>query len=434
VAEALAGGREPPEEDPEAAFERQAAATGLVLPKRAHRDPWTALAIVVTVILVTAGLGEVTGWVNLRESPPAWSYTNLSCTGNAPVHAAGTVTAGLGPAYVQWLDSVAQSMAKTVGQCFSLDLSTTTGTGYSPPLGGMGSEFTATYALPSAAEVNTFPYPVVTVPVSLNAVAVVYNAPGVPSGLNLTADDLAGIYNGSITAWDSPAILATNPSSDLPSAPSILPYHDANASAATDAFTSFLSAASPSWGSEVGAGSSVAWPVGPAVASDAAMLAAVAATPGSIGYLEIYGVPPAGVGVANLQDRAGDFAGPTDVDTWVAAQSLGNSSAVASADWSALALYSAPAAESYPLAVLSYVGLYADLGIAYAGALSLTNASWLLGYVYWLTAEVSVAPMPTAYETAAVNALNNETFDGAKIMNLENEATEGAEGGETGEF
>jgi hypothetical protein len=78
--------------------------------------------------------------------------------------------------------------------------------------------------------------------------------------------------------------------------------------------------------------------------------------------------------------------------------------------------------------------MYADLGVAYGGALSLTNATWLLGYVYWLTSEVAVAPLPTAYETTAVNTLNNETYNGATIMHLENEATEGSEGGETNEF
>jgi hypothetical protein len=138
--------------------------------------------------------------------------------------------------------------------------------------------------------------------------------------------------------------------------------------------------------------------------------------------------------VANIEDRAGDFASPTDVDAWVAAESVTNSTAALANNWSALSLANATAVDSYPLAVFSYVALYTDLGVAYSGTLSLTNASWLLGYVYWLTAEVSVAPLPTLYETAAVTVLNNETFDGTKIMNLENEATEGSEGGETGEF
>lgn len=434
MADVLAGGSEPPAEDPEATFARQATAAGIVLPRKRRWDPWTAAAIVVVLILVTAGLGEVTGWVNLRETPAGWSYQSQSCSGTSNVHAVGTVSAALGPAYTEWLDSVASSMAKTVGQCFDLDLATTSGDGYVPPLGATGSEFAATYALPSSSESHSIPYPLATIPVSLNAVAVIYNLPGVGSGVNLSAAALSGIYNGSVTTWNSPLIASTNPGVNLASAPALVPYHDVNTSASSAAFTGFLASANPSWAPRDGAGSPVVWPVGPGVSSDSAMVATVAATPGAIGYLEIFGTPPAGVGVANLEDRAGDFAGPSDVDTWVAAESVSNSSAVVTGNWSELSLASSPAVDSYPLAVFSYVALYTDLGIAFGGALSLTNASWLLGYVYWLTAEVSVAPLPPAYETAAVNVLNNETFDGTKIMNLENEQTEGSEGGETGEF
>ena len=434
MADALADGTEPSENDPEITFARQAAAAGIVLPKKRRRDPWTAIAIIVAVVLVTAGLGEVTGWINLRQTPAGWNYQSETCSGTSSVHAVGTVSTALGPSYTGWLDSVAQSMAKTVGQCFSLNLSATPGDGYVPPLGGGGSEFTATYGPPSLGEAQGLPFPLAMVPVSLNAVAIVYNLPDVASGLNLSDAVIADIYNGSISSWNTPAIEASNPGADLGSAPSLVAYHESDASASTQAFTEFLASVSPAWATEVGAGTTVPWPSGASVVSDAAMLSTVAATPGSIGYLEIYGAAPTSVGVANVEDQAGDFAGPNDVETWVAAESVGNSSAVTTGNWSSLSLAEAPAADSYPLAVLSYVGLYTDLGTAFGGSLSLTNASWLLGYVYWLTAEVSVAPLPTAYETAAVNVLNNETYDGTKIMNLENEATEGAEGGETGEF
>jgi phosphate transport system substrate-binding protein len=433
VADALTGGPDSPEEDPETTFSRQATAAGIVLPKRARRDPWTAVAIVVAVILVSAGIGEVTGWVNLRASSPGWSYQTESCSA-AGVHAEGTYSAALGSSYGAWLDSVALAMAQTVGQCFRLDLNATPGDGYAPPLGGAGSEFAATYSAANASEWSALPNPEVTVPVSLNAVAVVYDLPSSDNGVNLSGPVLAGIFNGTIDSWSDPAIVALNPDLDLSGLPSILPMHDLDATSSTEAFTEFLSGSSPPWNSTVGSGATVNWPAGRGVASDSSMLPAVEATEGSIGYVELYAAPPTGVDIANVEDVAGNFASPTDVDTWIAANSLGNSSAVQSGDWLGFSLARAAAPWSYPLAALSYVGIYTDLGVAYGGAVTLTNASWLLGYVYWLTAEVSVAPLPTGFETAAVNALNNETYDGTKIMQLENEQTEGAEGGETGEF
>jgi len=391
------------------------------------------VAIVIAVVLIAAGVGEVTGWVNLRVSPAGWSYTSESC-GSSDVHAAGTVAAALGPAYAAWLESVAQSMASTVGRCFSLNLNPTSGDGYAPPLGAPGSEFAATYAPPTSAESQALPFPAVTVPVSLNAVAVAYNLPGVPSGLNLTPQALLGIYTGSITSWSSPAIADANPTIALSGLPAIEPYYESAVTSSNEVFSSFLSSSSPQWAATVGSGATVHWPVGTAVTSDATMLTSVEAVSGAIGYVEVYGAPPSGLTWANVEDAAGTFASPTDLDTWIAADSLGSSAAVATGNWSGFSLAGAAASNSYPLAALAYVSIYSDLGVAYGGALSLTNASWLLGYVYWLTAEVSVAPLPSAYETAAVNALNNETFDGGKIMQLENEQTEGSEGGETGEF
>lgn len=58
------------------------------------------------------------------------------------------------------------------------------------------------------------------VPVSPQAVAVVYNVPGfpdVPSGLRLNATLLAQILNGSVATWDDLAITELNPGLNLPS-------------------------------------------------------------------------------------------------------------------------------------------------------------------------------------------------------------------------
>ena len=171
---------------------------------------------------------------------------------------------------------------------------------------------------------------------------------------------------------------------------------------------------------------------GVAVGSDAAVVGKVAATAGAIGYLEIFGAPPGGVGCAQVADSAGGFASPGTVDTWVAADSLSNSSVVKTGNWTNFSLYGAPAPGSYPLAVLSYAGIYRDLGVAYSGALSLSNASWLLTYLYWLTGEAAVAPLPGAFVTDALNVLNNETYDGTTIVHFENENGEGGENNETG--
>jgi phosphate transport system substrate-binding protein len=433
VAETETEGGTPVAENPEEQFSEQARAAGIVLPKRRRFDPWTAVAIVVAVVLVTAGIGEVTGWISLRASPAPWSYETEKCTGS-DVHATGTSAAVLGPSFEAWLVWVGQQMAGNVGSCFSLAVNGSAGDGYVPALGGSGSEFAATDAPPSAAEANALPASVVAVPVALGAVAVLYDLPGTPSGLNLSAAALVGIFNGSITSWGDPAIADANPGAALSDEPAITVFHDAAASSSTGILTQYLAAASSGWNASVGSGPTVHWPTGTAVASDAAMLSAVESTPGSVGYLELFGSAPTGVGLAHVEDVAGDFASPNALDIWFAADAYANSSAVSSANWTGFSLVGAPAPWSYPLSGVSFVGMYVDPGVAYGGSLSLTNATWLLGYVYWLTIEPAAAPLPIAYAAAAVNELNNETYDGTTIIHLDSELNETNEGTETNEF
>jgi phosphate transport system substrate-binding protein len=421
--------------EPERTFEVQARAAGLVLPSKSRKDPWGAVVIIVALIVLTAGIGEVTGWINLR-SPVASNgkFETQTCTGSN-VQTVGAVSSVIGPELGSWLAGAGQNLSEAVGGCFSVVVNANPGDGYVPLLGGPGSEFVATYTPPTSADIAQLPDPVAVVPVALSAVAVIYNLPGVPDGLNLTGPILAGIYNGSITSWSDPAIAAANPGTTLTGLPSIVPVQMAGASASNQVFSGFLATASPAWNSSVGAGMTVDWPDGVSVVSSTAMVTQVSATSGAVGYVELFGPAPTGVGTAQIGDAAGGFATPGVVDTWVAANSLSNSSAVKSGSWTNFSFYRAPAAGSYPLAVLSYAGIYRDLGVAYSGALGFSNASWLLTYLYWLTGEATVAPLPSAFVSDALSVLNNETYDGTAIVHLENENGENGEsGGETGEF
>jgi len=77
---------------------------------------------------------------------------------------------------------------------------------------------------------------VVHVPVTLGAVSVAYNLPGVSEGLKLSGEVLAHIYLGTITRWDDPAIVQLNPDVQLPST-DIAVVHRSDGSGTTDIFT-----------------------------------------------------------------------------------------------------------------------------------------------------------------------------------------------------
>jgi phosphate transport system substrate-binding protein len=76
------------------------------------------------------------------------------------------------------------------------------------------------------------------VPVYISPIAVIFNIEGVDT-LNLDAATLAGIFKGTITSWDDPAIAALNEGTTLPAAP-ITAVHRSDDSGTTKNFTDYL--------------------------------------------------------------------------------------------------------------------------------------------------------------------------------------------------
>jgi phosphate transport system substrate-binding protein len=155
---------------------------------------------------------------------------------------------------------------------------------------------------------------VLEVPVARAALAVVYRVPGVGAGLRLDAATLAGMFGGSITRWNAPAIRRLNPGVGLPSI-AVVPVHRAESSAATATFTTFLARGSRAWARAVSAGKVVRWPTGIAVTAhqglprilanrpdtpDEGPARAVAARPGAIGYVGVAAAQRAGLASARL--------------------------------------------------------------------------------------------------------------------------------------
>jgi len=105
----------------------------------------------------------------------------------------------------------------------------------------------------------------------------------VPS-LNLDARSAAEIFNGTITTWDDPAILALNPGAALPAEPIRVVFRS-DESGTTDNFQRYLdSASSGVWGK--GAGKTFTGGVGEGANGNEGAAAAVKSAEGSITYNE----------------------------------------------------------------------------------------------------------------------------------------------------
>jgi phosphate transport system substrate-binding protein len=156
------------------------------------------------------------------------------------------------------------------------------------------------------------------IPLAISAQTVIYNLPGLGqhSHVELNGAVLAGIYDGTITMWNDPAIAGLNKSLHLP-AIKIVPVHRSDSSGDTFLFTSYLSTQDQQWNDTIGYGTTAAWPRVPGAIAASGSLTTMhdcESTPGCVGYNGISYLSQAlagGLGEAALANSAGRFTLPT---------------------------------------------------------------------------------------------------------------------------
>jgi phosphate transport system substrate-binding protein len=128
--------------------------------------------------------------------------------------------------------------------------------------------------------------PILHFPTVLGAAIPAYNVAGVQGDLNFTPEALSGIFLGTVTKWNDPAIASANPGVKLPG-DDIVVVHRSDGSGTSYIWTDYLSKVSPAWQTKVGKGTSVNWPVGLGGKGNEGVSALVQQTPGSLGYVEL---------------------------------------------------------------------------------------------------------------------------------------------------
>jgi phosphate transport system substrate-binding protein len=148
------------------------------------------------------------------------------------------------------------------------------------------------------------------IPMASGAVVVTYNVPGVGRGLKLTGKDLADIFLGKVTKWNSPEIAATNKGVKLPDM-GIVVVHRSDGSGTSFIFTDYLSKVNDQWKTKVGKASAVNWPVGLGGKGNEGVASLVKQTPGAIGYNELAYAIQNKMEYADVQNKSGKFITPT---------------------------------------------------------------------------------------------------------------------------
>lgn len=193
-------------------------------------------------------------------------------------------------------------------------------------------------------------------PTVIGGVDVIVNVPGIKTDqLKLTGPVLADIYLGKITKWNAPQIKELNPGLKLPST-AIATVHRADGSGTTFVFTDYLGMVSPTWKSQVGSSTSVAWPGGAGAKGSDGVAATVKQIPGGIGYVESAYATNNHLVTALLRNKAGKFVAPSMAAFKAAA---------ANANWSAVKdfainLNDQPGDASWPILSATFVLLPTD--------------------------------------------------------------------------
>jgi phosphate transport system substrate-binding protein len=381
----------------------------LIPPKTGSKEVWQAVAIIAVLVLAVTGFGWYAGW-----------FAAAAGSGPPPCPRA-LVLEGAGPSSVA---PVVSAWATTLGQtsgCYQIAFNASDDHGGVEALVNRSVQYLATDAPLNATEWSALPAPVLTLPVALDAVAVIYNVPGVGGGLRLDGPVLAAIYLGTITQWNDPAIAALNPGITLPAGDSIVPVHQTDLGGTTRLFSEYLAGENATWNTSTGDGQNTVWPLGPSFATESALLSSVGTHPWELGYATWPAATAAGASIAALPSTGGSYVGPNAASV-AAAAPLNSSLPVGNASWAKVSLLGSPAPGSYPLSTFAYLITYADLGGAYGPNLTYSSADWLAYFFFWVslhgantTAALSYVPLPAPQATADIQILELLNYHGIHL-------------------
>ncbi|HXR00426.1 MAG TPA: phosphate ABC transporter substrate-binding protein PstS [Pseudomonas sp.] len=191
-------------------------------------------------------------------------------------------------------------------------------------------------------------------PSVIGGIVPVVNLEGIDAnGLKLSGQVLADIFQGKITKWNDPALVALNAGVKLPET-AITVVHRSDGSGTSFNFTSYLSKVSDAWKSGPGTGSAVQWPVGVGGKGNEGVSAYVKQIKGSIGYVEYSYATQNKIAYTQLENAAGKFIKP-DAKAFAAAADT--------ADWASakdfnLIMTNAPGDAAWPITATTWIIMY----------------------------------------------------------------------------
>ena len=229
---------------------------------------------------------------------------------------------------------------------------------------------------------------ILNIPTVLGAVVPAYNIPGVSGEVKFTPEVLAGIFMGKISRWNDKAITSVNPDINFPDK-EIIVVHRSDGSGTSFIWTDYLCKVSADWKAQVGADTSVKWPVGMGGKGNEGVSGLVRQLSGSIGYVElIYAVQqkiPYGV----VRNSSGNFVkGSLESVTAAAA-----SAPKMPADFR-VSITNAPGKEAYPISSFTWLLIPTPSKDANKGKILHDFLGWMVTDGQQMTSALTYAPLP----------------------------------------
>lgn len=280
------------------------------------------------------------------------------------------------------------------------------------------ADFGATDVPLTDSQTDAIPGGFYTIPEVLGSVVPMYNIPGVTGTLKFTGAALAGIYLGTITKWNDPAITAENPGVSLPDL-AITTVHRSDGSGTTGVFTDYLSKVSADWKSKVGSATSVNWPGGVGASGSAGVAGQVKNTPGAIGYVELIYALQNKISYGMVKNAAGKYVeasldSTTKASDGVTLPDLGD----LKGQQAKISITNSPNPDSWPIATFTFAIVPKEIPDK-GKALTILRFFWYATHEGQAFAkDLGYAPLPSTVQKSVEDALKSVTSGGTKVLQV----------------
>lgn len=229
---------------------------------------------------------------------------------------------------------------------------------------------------------------ILNIPTVLGAVVPAYNIPGVTGEVKFTPEALAGIFLGKISKWNDKAITGPNAGMNFPDK-EIIVVHRSDGSGTSFIWTDYLSKVSPEWKSQVGADTSVRWPIGVGGKGNEGVAGSIRQLSGAIGYVELIYAVQNNIAYGSVRNSSGAFI-KASLDSVTAAAA---SAPKMPADFR-VSITNAPGKDAYSISSFTWLLIPAQSKDPAKGKILADFLNWMVTDGQKMTAALSYAPLP----------------------------------------